>query len=179
MSNRQKYFKEDVEQWYEYYKDASIPSTEIANMFDVNPHTMVKALRRYGYPIRNKGFQKNNAKGTYGHDTTRLKLLWFKRHTYMRRSKRKGITFNLSDDQFIALVTSNCHYCGKSHKEETRIIRKDTVNMLTIDRKNSSIGYIPDNCVPACKTCNTIKMDLPYDDFYEHIKKILQHRDNQ
>lgn len=107
--------------------------------------------------------------------TLRQRYLWFFKFAYKRRAARKGILVTITDDEFVALVTGDCVYCGLSYKEEVRKVNKVWVNMLTIDRKDSSKGYISNNCVSCCKRCNTIKMDMSYDTFIAHITKILQH----
>lgn len=105
----------------------------------------------------------------------RQRYLWLFKFSYLRRAKRKGHAVEITEDQFITLVTSNCHYCGRSHKEETRRVNKALINMLTIDRVDPSKGYVISNCVPACKRCNTIKMDMAYQEFIDRIKQIYQH----
>jgi hypothetical protein len=47
--------------------------------------------------------------------------------------------------------------------------------MLTVDRKDSSKGYTLNNSVPACKHCNTIKMDYSYEKFLNKIATISKH----
>ena len=40
-----------------------------------------------------------------------------------------------------------CHYCGGALPETGH----------GLDRKDSSLGYSPENCVPCCKACNEIR----------------------
>ena len=54
------------------------------------------------------------------------------------------------------IVDKNCHYCGISDLETKEI----TKQFLHVDKKIPSIGYKKSNCVPACKACNTAKLDL-------------------
>jgi hypothetical protein len=101
-----------------------------------------------------------------------LRYLWFFNFAYKRRAKRKGLEVSITNEEFIKLVTSNCHYCDRDWKLENRVVNKRNINMLTIDRKNPKLGYVLDNCVSCCKSCNTAKMDMQYDEFLEKIKII-------
>lgn len=88
---------------------------------------------------------------------------------YRNNAKRRGIEFQLTSDEFKELVEQPCHYCGGHSSEYDTRSRGNG-----IDRKDSSIGYIVDNCVPCCSKCNFIKNDMPYNDFKNYIKKVYQ-----
>lgn len=121
-------------------------------------------------------FKPGNYRGLSVHPevTMKQRYLWFFKFAYKRRAKRKKLQVTLTDEEFIKLVTSDCHYCGKSFKEEVRRVNKNLINMLTIDRKDPRKGYNIENCVPSCKQCNTIKMDMSYDEFKDKIKHIAK-----
>ena len=170
------YTKEDAADIYEVYKDINIPVSQVAKQFNIKAESIARVLKRFKYPVRPKGFRPGNCAGIVGVDLVRRKILWIKKFTYMRRAKKKGLDFTLTDDQFIDMVTSNCHYCGKSHTKEERVLSNGKkVNILSIDRVDSSKGYVLPNCVPSCKVCNTMKMDLKYDAFIDQMKTILKH----
>lgn len=171
MSNL-KYTKQDAEKFYKMYENYSITVNSVCSYFKIKNDTLVKLLKRHGYEVRPKGFRPNNCRGVDGEDSLRLRYLWFKNHSYLRRCKSKDREFKLTDNEFIDLVTGDCFYCGKSHKTETRKVNGVNINMLTIDRLDSNKGYITDNCVTSCKICNTMKMDTPYNEFIKHIKLI-------
>lgn len=82
---------------------------------------------------------------------------------YKSRAKRKGFVFSITEDLFTKLLEDKCHYCGT--KEES----------MTVDRKDSLVGYTTENCLTACKTCNFIKSNLEYDIF---INKCIQISNN-
>lgn len=44
-----------------------------------------------------------------------------------------------------------------------------------IDRADSNRGYIKENCLPCCETCNKAKRDLAIDDFYNWLKRAYYH----
>lgn len=86
-----------------------------------------------------------------------------KMRSYIGRANKKGISFTLSTEEFDSIISSRCVYCGSSSK-------------ITIDRKDSSLGYNIDNCQPACYTCNMMKYTHHEDSFLEHILKVYKHR---
>ena len=95
---------------------------------------------------------------------------------YMARARlhKKNIKFDLTKEEFREIVEQPCHYCGVQNS--CRTMAKPTANGAFvsngIDRINSSIGYVKGNCLPCCTICNTMKNDLSYVEFLEHIKRI-------
>lgn len=93
--------------------------------------------------------------------------------SYRRNAKKKGREFLLTDDECKEMFSSNCHYCGSPPTKLAKTSKKDfTYN--GIDRKNSSIGYVKDNCVPCCEGCNYLKVSISYDDFILKVKMIYE-----
>jgi hypothetical protein len=60
--------------------------------------------------------------------------------------------------------------CSCGVEKSTPIIRNG------IDRKNSLEGYVPSNCVPCCKFCNSAKGIMSYDEFLAFARKIVCHQ---
>ena len=94
--------------------------------------------------------------------------------SYKNRSKHN---FDLSEDDFKKLTSSNCHYCGCEPYQIRKKVSK--VNQFAknyiyngIDRINSSKGYTISNCLPCCGCCNRMKNDMNYHNFLKHIKTI-------
>lgn len=75
-----------------------------------------------------------------------------RQYTYIkRRAKVANIEFKLTLEEYIELrSTGICYYC-KTELSPTA---------PSIDRLDSSKGYIKENCVPCCLRCNTIKRDI-------------------
>lgn len=74
------------------------------------------------------------------------------------RARARGIDFPLSREDFIEWFRTQspyCHYCNQPVEE--RLGRDRGHNDRTIDRKDTSIGYVLGNMVFACRRCNTIK----------------------
>ena len=94
-----------------------------------------------------------------------------------KRYIKRGLTCNLTAEQILKLVKSNCHYCNEGFSNTMNYNQtnfKYTFHYNGIDRIDSSIGYINGNVVPCCKTCNVSKMDMNYNDFLTHIEKIYK-----
>ena len=93
------------------------------------------------------------------------------KYRYTSSAKRRNIHWNLSVEEFNNFIKMNCHYCGVSPNLEVKT-RFHKMKVNGIDRKNSSIGYEVNNCVPCCEICNRAKNDLTYDEFLGYINRI-------
>ena len=93
--------------------------------------------------------------------------------TYRYNAKTRGIAFLLSREQFRALTQQNCHYCGS---EPLSVMRGVTYNRdyvyNGVDRIDSALGYVPENCVPCCKFCNLAKAGGSYEDFVAYLNRV-------
>jgi hypothetical protein len=96
--------------------------------------------------------------------------------SYVQRAKRhkKELAFELTKEEFKNIITQQCHYCGCEGSEG--FLPKPNTNGIFksngIDRIDSSLGYVSANCVPCCTICNKMKLDLSYDEFINHVKRI-------
>ena len=86
----------------------------------------------------------------------------------------------LTHDQIENFIFEDCHYCGDSPSFSATIRKsgvsyRSTVLRNGIDRKDSKIGYILNNCVTCCQECNYMKRDTHYDDFIE-LSKLISSR---
>lgn len=81
----------------------------------------------------------------------------------------RGHVFELTLKEFKEITSSNCFYCNKqpSQKKNSKI----SFYMYNgIDRVNNNLGYTTDNCVAACKDCNSLKSGVTV----EIAKKMLE-----
>jgi hypothetical protein len=95
------------------------------------------------------------------------------RHTingYKQAAKKRGILWDLTDEQFYNLTQSTCKYCGCTPKNRNSYGRKTGDYVYNgIDRVDSNLHYTIDNVVPCCKRCNLAKNDMTMQEFYEWI----------
>lgn len=84
----------------------------------------------------------------------------------LNRCKTRGMSCDLSEEEMITILTSKCHYCGTSEH-------------IGMDRVDSKLGYVKSNVVSCCSKCNVMKMDLELDDWYAHMRKILEYSDGK
>ena len=85
--------------------------------------------------------------------------------TYIRSAKIRNYIFNLTIEQFTKIVQQPCHYCGS--------LQENKIN--GIDRKDNTIGYLIENCLPCCGACNYAKRSRSYDDFVTWVKQCCRH----
>ena len=108
--------------------------------------------------------------------------------TYKASAKNRKIEWNLSYDEAIKIIKSNCHYCGRIpnnsydlYNGRKRFLAKEKfyeIKYNGIDRINSKLGYIIDNVVPCCTICNFGKNDLTYEEFTNWINDLIKFRTN-
>lgn len=100
--------------------------------------------------------------------------------SYVSGARRRGLAFELSRDEFAAIVTKPCTYCGRKEVNVVSVPHYRTKFYYTgIDRVDNTIGYTLENCVPCCKQCNQAKMDLTHDDFVKLICMIYDNYANK
>lgn len=87
-------------------------------------------------------------------------------------AKGRGYVLSLTIDQVKDLCSGNCYYCGSPPRLRPNAVIHGGLVANGIDRKDSGVGYTPDNCVSCCSTCNVMKMALHHDRFLEQIRKI-------
>lgn len=93
---------------------------------------------------------------------------------YKGRAKDNKWEFDLTLEDFRKIVTKPCHYCNIEYS----LVKKDKNKLIKccgIDRLDNSIGYIKDNVVPACHTCNRMKLKMSKKEFLSWITKIYNH----
>jgi hypothetical protein len=94
---------------------------------------------------------------------------------YKTDAKRRGYTWELTDEQFRTITQSNCHYTGRSPRTvHTTKCGAEQYVYNGIDRKDSTKGYSLENCVPCCKQANLMKRDVDYEEFITLCKEIAR-----
>tara|TARA_R110002020_G_scaffold306484_10_gene522443 strand:- start:744 stop:1142 length:399 start_codon:yes stop_codon:yes gene_type:complete len=88
-------------------------------------------------------------------------------HNSKRSAKERGYVFELTKQEYGKITNSNCIYCGELDGNEKK-------KYVGIDRVNNNDGYTISNCVPCCKICNSMKSNLTYYQFINHVEKIFK-----
>lgn len=90
--------------------------------------------------------------------------------TFLDNSSRRKFEVSISLEDYRSLVEDClCIYCGNKLPEAGS----------GLDRKDCSIGYTKDNCVPCCITCNRIKGNsITYNEMFEVIKLLKKLRND-
>ncbi len=94
---------------------------------------------------------------------------------YRDKSKRHGILFELTSEQFRILVTMNCAYCGVAPTQAAKTKTGSVFLYNGIDRIDAKKGYVWENCNPCCKHCNFAKSNMSLPDWLDHIKRIYNY----
>jgi hypothetical protein len=82
---------------------------------------------------------------------------------YKQNAKKKKVSFELTLEQFKEFWQQPCSYCGIE------------IKTIGIDRVDNFIGYVVENCISCCSTCNGMKMAQSKRDWFEKMKQILNH----
>jgi 5-methylcytosine-specific restriction endonuclease McrA len=109
-------------------------------------------------------------------------------NTAKAQSAFRGHEFDLTELDYVVLVTKPCWYCGglPVNREGTKSLKRvngapkynGVIAHHGIDRKNSDVGYILANCVPCCKQCNYAKGVRSDTDFVAWVRKVFRHTEN-
>ena len=101
---------------------------------------------------------------------------WAAFYLCRRSAERRGLTFAITLEDFLRLSGSSCSYCGIEWSVETCRTDKGmngTYKRNGIDRQDSDIGYVLDNCVPCCWKCNRLKWEDSVEDLVAHAERIV------
>jgi hypothetical protein len=87
-------------------------------------------------------------------------------YRYKENARKANREWGLSDALFDGLTSADCHYCGNPPTNNHKLCTGfGEFRYNGIDRKDSRLGYTPDNVVPCCKVCQKAKSNLPYEVF--------------
>lgn len=96
------------------------------------------------------------------------------RYSYQRNARRMNRDFSLSIEECVKLFTSPCEYCG--HPPSRKAPGRWRMFLYTgIDRADQSSGYVTDNAVPCCTTCNFAKRTMTTDEFLSWADRVHRH----
>jgi len=82
---------------------------------------------------------------------------------YKNEAERRGYKFGISFIEFKSLWQKPCEYCGSK------------IDTIGLDRPNNDVGYVLSNIKICCKTCNYMKRSHSFDEWIQHMKKIISY----
>lgn len=94
---------------------------------------------------------------------------------YRLGASARDLDYELSQKEFLSLVTRRCTYCG-AHPRNSPQKHIPETKLNGIDRKDSKLGYFAENCVTCCSTCNRAKSDMDYEDWIEYLDALGKFR---
>jgi hypothetical protein len=112
-----------------------------------------------------KQWRDNNPEKVAINNLNKINSVELQYGVYCRSARDKNLDFKLSLTDFTILTEQSCYYCG--------IVQERGFN--GIDRMNSEVGYVTDNCVSCCQMCNYMKASLSVDAFLGRVEHILTH----
>jgi len=92
---------------------------------------------------------------------------------YVSNCKDRNREFLLTKEEFKNITSQKCYYCDGYSVSESTTVEPINLDYCGIDRVDNTKSYILENCVPCCNICNRMKLELTKEDFYFHIKKIM------
>lgn len=95
--------------------------------------------------------------------------------TYRCGAEHRKFDFLLTKNDFLKLTSENCDYCGAVPHQ---IIGSKNGNYVYngVDRKNNAAGYVIDNCVSCCGTCNLMKRMMSVEQFLQACQAVVDHQ---
>ena len=82
--------------------------------------------------------------------------------SFKQSARQRGLTVELSLEQFWFFRNGRCRYCGVSSDLLARYSGEQKLRTpyMTIDRIDNAKHYVPDNCCSACFVCNRMKGNI-------------------
>lgn len=93
---------------------------------------------------------------------------------YKSAARKRGLTWELTEDQFRDITSSPCYYTGFLPSNNAVADSGETYIYNGIDRLDNDKGYTTDNCVPCCFEANKMKLDSNKERFVELCKIIAE-----
>jgi hypothetical protein len=96
---------------------------------------------------------------------------------YRREALKRGLAWELTDEQFDRLTSGDCLYCDCPPSSVKPGIGRHSGDFTYngIDRKDNMLGYVDGNVVSCCSTCNHAKKDMTYDEFMAWIARLTEY----
>jgi hypothetical protein len=93
---------------------------------------------------------------------------------YRRKALDRKLEFSLSKEDFEFIIKMHCFYCGQPPSKSRGKSKNGILICNGVDRVNNNVGYLLENCVASCSTCNRAKFQMTHDEFLDWIRRIYQ-----
>jgi 5-methylcytosine-specific restriction endonuclease McrA len=158
------WYEKNKQKVIEQHKEYRAKNREKTNAYSSVYYQKTKEIHLEKRRTKNAQYREDNR----DKELARLQKLNQKRYNdeknrynaYIKGNEKRKLEFTITLEEASVLFRGECHYCG--------IKSNDKIN--GIDRIDNEVGYIINNCVSACWTCNRMKGSMGYKDFIEHIK---------
>lgn len=96
--------------------------------------------------------------------------------TMKYQARLRGYVWDLTEKQVHELTSQSCFYCGV---QPAQILHHPGTNgdfiYNGLDRVDNTKGYIMENVVSCCGTCNKAKLSMTYDEFFMWVSAVYKH----
>ena len=101
-------------------------------------------------------------------------------NVYKHNAEIRSREFTLTTEQFKALTSGTCVYCGLTPSSEYQTASKNGGYIYNgVDRIDNNIGYTLENCATCCKTCNWMKRVQTTEEFINSCKRIVDYTNHK
>jgi hypothetical protein len=128
-------------------------------------------------PVKGVGFCSQGAAGPDPQSWVKSRRSLFAK--LQRRTKARGLIWELTEDQFSYLTQGSCHYCGIRESSSYATGSCLPYKYNGIDRVDNKIGYVITNVVPCCGMCNMLKSTFGATEFIEQAQRIAEYQSNR
>lgn len=91
---------------------------------------------------------------------------------YKIRAKKRGIEYNLTEEQFKEITQKDCFYCKASPNNIAKQFQYNGIYIYNgLDRIDNTKGYTLENVIPCCKMCNIAKSNHTLQEFKDWVEK--------
>lgn len=125
----------------------------------VSTYQNLPEVRRYHLEYQRKPKSREYKKRYY--QTPRAKF-----STCRQAAIKRHHTFNLSFEDFMTFWQKPCYYCGTA------------IETIGLDQIIPGAGYSLTNIRACGWTCNRMKFDRTEEEFFQHVKKLLNNNKN-
>ena len=97
---------------------------------------------------------------------------------YRGSARKLKLSFNITYDQFLSLVTGACHYCGDINPQFHKGRYETGFAFCGLGRIDNTKGYELSNIRTCCHECSWMKSDMSEQDFANHLFNLIKFGEN-